>query len=107
VVEEFGGHPVRGGVGGSVGAVDADDGVEVDQAAALVFGDLGVGQPGDLRELALGQAGGGGEQPLEPVGEAACRRSQPCEQSLTSRGIHRARRQRQQPDDGQCDNDGG
>ena len=45
-------EPGRWRVGGSVGAVEADDGVEVHEPAALVLGDLGVGQPGVLAELA-------------------------------------------------------
>jgi hypothetical protein len=35
----------RAGVGWPGEAVEADDGVEVDDAATLVFGDLGVGDP--------------------------------------------------------------
>jgi hypothetical protein len=69
VLEEVRGDPCRGGVGGSVGAVDADHGVEVDQAAALVFGDLGVGQPGVVGELPHGEAGGVGEQAAQADGE--------------------------------------
>jgi hypothetical protein len=57
-----GGVPDRGGelvvvqagrrwVSRSIGAVEADDGVEVHQSAPLVFGDLGVGQPGVVAEL--------------------------------------------------------
>src|SRR5262249_32469844 len=42
-----GGPGGRGG-GRPGGSVEPDDGVEVDDAAALVFGDLGVGDP-DLR----------------------------------------------------------
>ena len=34
-----------GASAGPAGAVEADDGVEVDDAATLVFGDLGVGDP--------------------------------------------------------------
>ena len=52
VAQRVGVEPGRWGVGGSVGAVEADDGVEVDQAAALVLGDLGVGQPGVVGEVA-------------------------------------------------------
>ncbi len=44
VVEELGGGPGGWGAGGAGGSVDADDGVEVDLAALLVLGDLGVGQ---------------------------------------------------------------
>ena len=41
----------------SVRSVDANDGVEVDQAAPLVFGDLGVRQPSVVLELGDLQAG--------------------------------------------------
>ena len=41
-------EPGRAGIGWSVRAVKPDGGVEVDQAAALVFGDL-PGQGGALR----------------------------------------------------------
>ena len=44
--------PVRRRGAGSVGAVEADDGVEVHEPAALVLGDLGVGQAGVVAELA-------------------------------------------------------
>ncbi|GAA3352169.1 hypothetical protein GCM10020366_00800 [Saccharopolyspora gregorii] len=42
--EEFRTGPGGCFVGGAVGSVEADDGVEVDRSAPLVFGDLGVGQ---------------------------------------------------------------
>ena len=51
VAERVEGEPGRWWVGGSVGAVEADDGVEVDEPAPLVLGDLGVGQPGVVREV--------------------------------------------------------
>ncbi|NMO33550.1 hypothetical protein HG826_08110 [Streptomyces sp. GMY01] len=37
----------RRGLAAAVGAVESDDGVEVDQAALLVLGDLGEGDPQD------------------------------------------------------------
>jgi hypothetical protein len=46
-------RPRRGGVGGAVGTVEADDGVEVDQAAPLVFGRAHIRQCGGTREPAL------------------------------------------------------
>ena len=42
---------------GPVGSVEADDGVEVDLAALLVFGDLGVGERGVVAQGALGESG--------------------------------------------------
>ncbi|MCE0764386.1 hypothetical protein LWC35_15935 [Pseudonocardia kujensis] len=59
------GGPVR-----AVGAVEADGGVEVDEAAALVLGDLGVGQAGEPCEAASGDAEAGGEGTAEGDGEA-------------------------------------
>ena len=53
VGEEFGGGPGRGRGVAAGGAVDADDGVEVDCAALLVLGDLGEGDAGVLAEPAL------------------------------------------------------
>lgn len=53
VGEEFGGGPGRGWGVAAVGAVEADDGVEVDGAALLVFGDLGEGDAGVVAEAAL------------------------------------------------------
>ncbi len=61
VGEEFGGAPGRGGVYRAVGAVEADHGVQVDDAPALEFGDFGVGEPGVIREVADGEPGGAGE----------------------------------------------
>ncbi|GAA3352603.1 hypothetical protein GCM10020366_02860 [Saccharopolyspora gregorii] len=49
--EEFRTGPGGCFVGGAVGSVEADDGVEVDRSAPLVFGDLGVGQPGVVGEV--------------------------------------------------------
>jgi hypothetical protein len=51
----------RGGECVAVAAVEADDGVEVDDATGLVFGDLGEGQAGGAGELLAGEAGGGGQ----------------------------------------------
>ncbi len=71
-----GGKQAEGGPGGRGRgrpgrAVEADDGVEVDDAAALVFGDLGVGDP-DLRGKRLvGKPGLAGQGPAEGDGEAA------------------------------------
>ena len=45
VGEQAEGGPGGRGGGWPVGAVEADDRVEVDDPAALVFGDLGVGEP--------------------------------------------------------------
>lgn len=53
VGEEFGGGPGRGRGVAAGGAVDADDGVEVDGAALLVLGDLGEGDAGVVAESAL------------------------------------------------------
>jgi hypothetical protein len=52
VGEQGEGGPGGRGVGWAGGTVEADDGVEVDHAAALVFGDLGVGDP-ELRAEGL------------------------------------------------------
>jgi hypothetical protein len=58
VLEQLDGEaPVRepellGAVGGH-GAVQADDGVQVHQAAALVLGDLDVGDPDELAQSRL------------------------------------------------------
>lgn len=57
VGEEFRGAPGRGFVGGSVRAVEADDGVDVDGRPFLVFGDAGEGEPGVLGEAGLYEAG--------------------------------------------------
>jgi hypothetical protein len=54
VVEELGGGPSGRFAGGAGGPVEADDGVEVDLAAFLVLGDLGVGERGVVPQGALG-----------------------------------------------------
>ena len=59
----------RGGVGGSVRAVQAYDGVEVDQPAALVFGDLGERQPTMLRPVAGTDTQTGGQGAAQVGGE--------------------------------------
>jgi hypothetical protein len=61
VVEELGGCPGGRFARGAGGSVEADDGVEVDLAAFLVLGDLGVGQGGVVQQGALGQSGGLGD----------------------------------------------
>lgn len=53
VGEQFGGDPGRRWGVAALGAVDADDRVEVDGAALLVLGDLGEGDAGVLAERAL------------------------------------------------------
>jgi hypothetical protein len=60
------------GVGsvGSVRAVEPDDGVEVDQAAPLVFGDLAVGEACLVGELADLDPGPSSELPAQPHREA-------------------------------------
>ena len=70
-----GGEQVEGGPGGRGrgrpgGAVEPDDGVEVDDAAPLVFGDLGVGDPELGGERLVGEPGLAGEGPAEGDGEA-------------------------------------
>lgn len=69
-VEEPGGGPVRWGAGGAGGSVESDDGVEVDLAAFLVLGDLGVRERGVVPQRALGEAGGLGDLPAQVGGEA-------------------------------------
>src|SRR5690606_7854250 len=54
--EGVGGGPGRGRCGWSVRAVEADDGVEVDDAASLVFGDLGEGEGQVVAQVPEGQA---------------------------------------------------
>ena len=49
----------------------ADDGVEVDAPAPLVFGDLGVGQADLRRERLMGEPGPSGQSPANGHGEAA------------------------------------
>jgi hypothetical protein len=71
VGEQFGGGPGRGRGVAAGGAVEADDGVEVDGAALLVLGDLGEGDAGVLAEAPLGQAGALGNLPAQVGREAA------------------------------------
>ena len=54
-----------GGWGGcwSCRAVEADDGVEMDDPAPLVFGDLGIGDPYLPGERLVGQPGLAGQRP--------------------------------------------
>jgi hypothetical protein len=63
VVEELGGGPVGRGAAGAGGSVEADDGVEVDLAALLVLGDLGVRERGVVAQGPLRQSGGLGDLP--------------------------------------------
>ena len=53
------------------GAVEADQGVEVDDAAALVLGDLGVLDGGQVAHAAAGDAERLGDQPAQGDGEPA------------------------------------
>src|SRR5204863_2286093 len=55
----------------SGGAVEPDDGVEVDDAAALVFGDLGVGDSELGGEGFAGEPGLAGQGPAQGDGEPA------------------------------------
>lgn len=61
---------MRGFGVGSVGAIEADHGVEVDGSALLELGDLAVRQPGDLFERFLCDADLGGDLAAQPVDEA-------------------------------------
>ena len=61
--------PAGGRVGGSVGAVEAHDGVEVHQPAALVLRDLRERQPPVLRPVAGADAEGGGQGAAQVGGE--------------------------------------
>src|SRR5690606_5225380 len=54
-----------------VAAVQADDGVEVDDAAGLVLGDFGEGDADLPVERRVGHPGGGGEVAAQVGGEAA------------------------------------
>jgi hypothetical protein len=70
------GQQVDGGPGGRGrawpgGAVEADDGVEVDHAAALVLSDLGKRNPQLRGEGLVRQPGLAGDGPAEGDGEAA------------------------------------
>jgi hypothetical protein len=60
----------RAGVGGAFWSVDADDGVEMHEAAPLILGDLGVGQSRVVAELAYGHAEQRGEASAQGAGEA-------------------------------------
>lgn len=62
--------PVRRVVSGAVRPVEADEGVEVDQAAGLVFGDLGEGKADVAREFADGDSGVAGQALAGLVSEA-------------------------------------
>src|SRR5262249_2502893 len=63
--------PGRWGRGRPGESVEADDGVEVDNAAALVFGDLGVGDPDLGGEVLAGEPGVAGQGPAQGDGESA------------------------------------
>ena len=65
------GSPGRRGGGRSRGAVGADDGVKVDDAAPLVLSDLGVGETGLGGERLAGQPSPAGQGPAECDGEPA------------------------------------
>jgi hypothetical protein len=60
-----------GAVAGPGGAVKPDDGVEVDDAAPLILGNLGVGQPGLGGERLAGESGPAGQRAAERDGEPA------------------------------------
>jgi hypothetical protein len=64
------GGPVGWLGGGSVGSVEAEYGVEVDQSASLVFGDFGVGESEGLGEAAAGYLAEVGEFAADLHGEA-------------------------------------
>ncbi len=61
LVEELGGGPGGRFACGAGESVEADDGVEVDLAALLVLGDLGVRQRRVVPQAALGESGGFGD----------------------------------------------
>jgi hypothetical protein len=61
---------MRVGVLGTIGAVQADDGVEVDGPAPLVFGDFGVRDLKGVAEFRAGEARAGGELLAQVGGEA-------------------------------------
>jgi hypothetical protein len=67
--EQRDGDPGGRGVGWPGRAVEPDDGVEVDDAAALVFGDLGVGDPELRGEGLAGESGLAGQGPAQGDGE--------------------------------------
>ena len=54
VAQQGGVEPGRGWLVGVAGCVEADDGVVVDDAACLVFGDFDVADAGQLRGAACG-----------------------------------------------------
>ncbi len=70
VVEELGGGPSGRFACGAGGAVEADDGMEMDLAAFLVFGDLGVGEGGVVPQGPLREPGGLGDLSTKVGGEA-------------------------------------
>ena len=65
------GGPGRRGVGWPSGTIEPDDGVEVDHAAPLVFGDLGVGDAELGVESLAGEPGLAGYGPAQGDGEPA------------------------------------
>ena len=69
--EQGKGRPGGRGRGRPGGAIEPDDGVEVDDAAPLVFGDLGVGDPDLGGERLVGEPGLAGESAAQRDGEAA------------------------------------
>ena len=71
VAQQGGGEERAGWLAGVAGGVEADDGVEVDDAACLVFGDLDVADRDDVAELGEGQAGEAGEVAGQVGGEPA------------------------------------
>ncbi|GAA2918868.1 hypothetical protein GCM10020221_13900 [Streptomyces thioluteus] len=58
------------GFAGAGGAVEADDGVEVDRCPSLVLGDFRERKSGVAGEVGLGDACGGGEVAADVAGEA-------------------------------------
>ena len=70
VDEQAEGGPGGWGRGWPGGAVEADDRVEVDDPSALVFGDLGVGQPHLSGERRVGEPGLAGEGAAQGNSEA-------------------------------------
>src|SRR5690606_9444067 len=63
VGQELDGRPLGRGGRWAVGTVEADDRVEVDDAPALVFGDLGEGDRQRFAELFLCESGRLGQVP--------------------------------------------
>jgi hypothetical protein len=68
-VEQVEGCPRRRNRGWSGRAVEADDGVEVDDAASLVLSNFGVGDPELGGELLAGQPSAASNRPAEGDGE--------------------------------------